>query len=71
MCRSENARAHTHTQAKTQAPKSLRAQFGTDGSKNACHGSDSPKSARREIRLMFGLAEWIQVALWPLRLLWF
>jgi nucleoside diphosphate kinase len=35
--------------AKDKAPKSLRAQFGTDGTQNACHGSDSPFSAMREI----------------------
>jgi len=57
--------------ARSEAPQSLRAKFGTDGSKNACHGSDSPKSAHREIRLMFGLVEYLQVLIAPLRLLWF
>jgi nucleoside-diphosphate kinase len=34
----------TNTQtAKEQAPNSLRARFGTNGTKNACHGSDSSK----------------------------
>ena len=28
--------------AKEEAPKSLRALYGEDGTKNACHGSDSP-----------------------------
>jgi len=32
------------TKAKAQAPGSLRALFGTDGTRNACHGSDSEAS---------------------------
>ena len=40
--------------ARREAPKSLRAQFGTDGTKNCCHGSDSSVSARREIDFFFG-----------------
>lgn len=32
---------------------SIRALFGTDGTKNAAHGSDSPTSASREIALIF------------------
>ncbi|EKX52833.1 hypothetical protein GUITHDRAFT_92107, partial [Guillardia theta CCMP2712] len=56
--------------AKTEAKDSLRAKFGTDGSKNACHGSDSPKSARREIRLMFGILEWIQVVIPFMKFFW-
>ena len=44
----------TNTQkAKEEAPNSLRALFGTDGTKNACHGSDSPDSAAREIAFWF------------------
>mmetsp|Transcript_11675 Transcript_11675/g.26696 ORF Transcript_11675/g.26696 Transcript_11675/m.26696 type:complete len:535 (-) Transcript_11675:122-1726(-) len=39
--------------AKESAPKSLRAQFGTDGTQNACHGSDSAESAAREIAFFF------------------
>jgi len=36
----------TNTQkAKEEAPNSLRALFGTDGTQNAVHGSDSPQSA--------------------------
>jgi hypothetical protein len=34
-------------------PASLRARFGTDGSRNAAHGSDSVQSAAREIRFFF------------------
>lgn len=33
--------------ARKDAPSSLRAQFGTDGTKNAGHGSDSLASAAR------------------------
>lgn len=32
---------------------SLRALFGTDGTQNATHGSDSPQSAAREIKFFF------------------
>ena len=39
--------------AKKEAPKSIRALFGTDGTKNAVHGSDSPASAAREIEFFF------------------
>jgi hypothetical protein len=43
---------------------SIRASFGTDGTKNAVHGSDSPISAEREIALIFGdAAGKIQAAL--------
>jgi nucleoside-diphosphate kinase len=40
--------------ARQEAPKSIRAIFGTDGTKNAVHGSDSVESARREIEFFFG-----------------
>jgi nucleoside-diphosphate kinase len=40
--------------AREQAPESLRAQFGTDGTRNACHGSDSNSSANRELGIFFG-----------------
>ena len=40
--------------AKAEAPGSLRALFGTDGTKNAVHGSDSQESARRECEFFFG-----------------
>ncbi|TPX33870.1 nucleoside-diphosphate kinase [Synchytrium microbalum] len=39
--------------AKDTAPKSIRAQFGTDGTMNAVHGSDSPASAAREQAILF------------------
>lgn len=32
---------------------SMRALYGTDGTRNACHGSDSPASAEREIKFYF------------------
>lgn len=32
--------------ARIKAPSSIRAQYGTDTTKNACHGSDSHESAR-------------------------
>lgn len=40
--------------ARKTAPKSIRALFGTDGSKNAVHGSDSLQSASRELNFVFG-----------------
>jgi nucleoside-diphosphate kinase len=40
--------------AKEEAPSSLRAQFGTDGTRNACHGSDAPESAEKELNFFFG-----------------
>uniref|UniRef100_A0A7S0KFH5 Nucleoside diphosphate kinase-like domain-containing protein n=1 Tax=Micromonas pusilla TaxID=38833 RepID=A0A7S0KFH5_MICPS len=39
--------------AREDAPKSLRAKFGTDGTRNATHGSDSPASAMRELKFFF------------------
>jgi len=40
--------------AKDEAPDSIRAIFGTDDTRNACHGSDSDDSASREIGFFFG-----------------
>ncbi len=40
--------------ARKEAPNSIRAYFGTDGRKNAVHGSDSSQSATRELDLFFG-----------------
>ncbi|KAJ3080117.1 Thioredoxin domain-containing protein 3, partial [Quaeritorhiza haematococci] len=39
--------------AKDEAPKSIRAQFGTDDMLNAVHGSASPDHAEREIQILF------------------
>ena len=39
--------------ARSMAPDSIRARFGTNKTFNACHGSDSPASASREIRFYF------------------
>jgi len=39
--------------AKEEAPGSIRARFGTDGMRNAGHGSDSKESFAREYALMF------------------
>ncbi|CAM9993678.1 unnamed protein product, partial [Sphacelaria rigidula] len=42
------------TEAKESAPSSLRALYGTDGTKNAVHGSDSLASAFWEINFCLG-----------------
>lgn len=39
--------------ARSEAPMSIRARFGTDNTRNACHGSDSPESAARELEFFF------------------
>ena len=39
--------------ARDEAPDSVRAKFGTDGQRNAAHGSDAVESAERELGLMF------------------
>lgn len=40
-------------QAKAEDPTCIRAKYGTDGTQNACHGSDSIASAAREISIFF------------------
>lgn len=39
--------------AREEAPQSLRARYGTDGTQNATHGSDSDFSAARELQFWF------------------
>ncbi|KAJ2857094.1 hypothetical protein GGI22_003607, partial [Coemansia erecta] len=39
--------------ARMQAPQSIRAMFGSNSTRNVAHGSDSPKSARRELAFFF------------------
>lgn len=39
--------------ARQQAPNSIRALFGTDGTRNAAHGSDSTDSAAAELDFFF------------------
>jgi nucleoside-diphosphate kinase len=40
--------------AREEAPSCLRAQFGSDATRNATHGSDSVASAERELGFFFG-----------------
>ena len=40
--------------ARRDFPESIRAQFGTNVTHNACHGSDSLEAASREIEFFFG-----------------
>ena len=42
------------SEARQVAPKSIRAQFGTNVTYNACHGSDSQEAAKRESDFVFG-----------------
>ena len=39
--------------ARNESPESIRAMFGTEGVRNAAHGSDSVQSAERELGLFF------------------
>ncbi|KAJ2709558.1 hypothetical protein H4R19_004193, partial [Coemansia spiralis] len=39
--------------ARKQAPQSIRALLGTDGCRNAVHGSESPAAAQREVGFFF------------------
>lgn len=41
-------------QARRDEPSSLRARFGTDNTRNACHGSESTLAAQHESELFFG-----------------
>jgi nucleoside-diphosphate kinase len=41
------------TNSKEAQEGTLRRQFGTDITKNAVHGSDSPATAKQEIALLF------------------
>jgi nucleoside diphosphate kinase/adenylate kinase family enzyme len=41
--------------ARAERPDSLRAKFAIDGTCNACHGSDSESSARRELAFFFSV----------------
>jgi len=41
-------------QAKKESPYTLRAKYGSQLPQNAIHCSDSPESATREIKLLFG-----------------
>ena len=50
-------------QARTTAPLSLRAQFGTDGRRNACHGSKTAADAAREAGAFFPFLELTQTTL--------
>lgn len=40
--------------ARSEAPESIRGTYGTDGTKNAAHGSDSKSSAKKELDFFFG-----------------
>lgn len=40
--------------AKQSAPNSIRGVFGTDGTRNAVHGSDSGPAVKREADFFFG-----------------
>jgi nucleoside diphosphate kinase len=44
-----------YEKATAERPDSLRALFALDGTRNACHGSDSAMSARRELEFFFSI----------------
>ena len=41
-------------EARQKSPNSIRALYGTEGPRNAVHGSDSTSSAQRELSFIFG-----------------
>ena len=47
--------------AREEDPGSIRALFGTDGTQNACHGSDSKESAERELHQVFSSKSQLKV----------
>ena len=47
--------------AREQAPDSIRALYGIDGTKNACHGSDATASADRELNFFFNRGTGLKV----------
>ncbi|KAG8464300.1 hypothetical protein KFE25_003363 [Diacronema lutheri] len=49
--------------ARAVARASIRAQYGTDGQRNAVHGSDSPCSAQREVSFFFGARSLVPIQL--------
>lgn len=44
------------------ADGTLRSRFGTDVTRNACHGSDSPENAEKEIAFFFSGAELLSLS---------
>jgi len=42
------------TDARRDHPRSVRAQYGANVTRNACHGSDSTEAAQRELNFFFG-----------------
>lgn len=63
-CTYSSAHKHTHVCTHVrqnvllllQAPDSIRAQFGTNKTYNACHGSDAPDTAAQELAFFFSKA---------------